>query len=277
MGPPNLFVEIKTKDENSKKPKLLTPAKYIGTPMEWNGDATATGTQMIFAHGLTPNGDCKAHDHTKDGWVDVFESAVNSLKAQALTYTARGHGESTGWEAHLKVGKAGYDQFTWQEGGEDLLRVADSFGYHTGFVAGGTSMGGAAAMHAVALEPDRVRCLVMVRPPTAWETRPERRKGMEETVKNQKKLQKKDKRDHWAVYEAHIQNDLPEKEDIEFWNKITVPTLILALGDDTAHPMSTAEELEGLIKGSKLVKADTKEEAMAAWPKVIAEFIKPYI
>ena len=56
-----------------------------------------------------------------------------------------------------------------------------------------------------------------------------------------------------------------------------LPLFPAATAGLAAHPMSTAEELEGLIKGSKLVKADTKEEAMAAWPKVIAEFIKPYI
>ena len=126
-----------------------------------------------------------------------------------ITYTARGHGESSGWES------TGYDdpaQFQWDRLGKDMVGVARYSGtlghalpclfehshschfltdpllmecnhiltaiFHLGltsFITAGSSQGSATALYAAMDVPDAVRAVIMVRPPNAWGRNPEKK------------------------------------------------------------------------------------------------------
>ena len=60
--------------------------------------------------------------------------------------------------------------YHWSNLAKDMAAVADGLGVEN-FIAGGQSMGCATALYAGLLAPQRIRGLVLVNPPTAWETR----------------------------------------------------------------------------------------------------------
>lgn len=63
--------------------------------------------------------------------------------------------------------------------------------------------------------------------------------------------------------------DFPPPERVA---RISCPTLILAWSGDPGHPVSSAEQLNGLIAGSLLEVASTADE-LASWTERIARFV----
>ncbi|MDQ1373389.1 MAG: 3-oxoadipate enol-lactonase, partial [Actinomycetota bacterium] len=112
------------------------------------------GTPFVWAHGMTSS--MAADDDS-----GVFD--WSSLEAvRVVRYDAPSHGRSP-------IAPSDEDH-RWDRLADTMLSVADSAGFST-FVAGGASMGAATALHAAALAPERVSAMVLVIPPTAWETR----------------------------------------------------------------------------------------------------------
>jgi pimeloyl-ACP methyl ester carboxylesterase len=183
-----------------------------------------------------------------------------------------------------------------------MVAIMDALGIDI-FVAGGQSMGCATAIYAALQAPERVSGLLLVNPPTAWETRAaqaaiyDQLAGIVE-AKGPAVLaglmQQQPLLPSWLIaaqpeiqegYLATVQTfdekvlptilrgaklcDLPARERLE---TLDMPALILAWVDDATHPLATAEELDALLPESRLVIAEGVDD-LALWPGLMHSFV----
>ncbi len=207
---------------------------------------------------------------------------------QVVRWDARGHGESGGTDDPA--------DYRWDNLGHDLLALTDALGIGS-FVAGGVSMGAATALHAAVDAPDRVTGLVLVLPPTAYETRAAQAdeytlgadlveaRGVQAYVQRQSEEPVPEILAPIAdVYHSPPKiadellpaalrgagsSDLPARELVR---AITAPTLVLAWDTDPGHPLSTAEELVELIPQAELEVAGQLADVVA-WTDRVEGFL----
>jgi 3-oxoadipate enol-lactonase len=246
-------------------------------------ETSGSGPRLIWGHGLSMN--------------RVSDAALGALDwgrvpASVVRYDARGHGESES--------TPDLDGYSWEELGRDQLALADTLGIGE-YIAGGASMGCGTALHAAVLAPDRVQSLVLVIPPTGWESRAAQaeqwevsaalveREGVEALIAARATIEPpdpfrgdEDRRRRQAAATrawdprrlAHVlrgaaRANLPERDAVA---GITVPALILAWTGDPVHPESTARQLSGLLRHSELHVASTAAE-VGSWTDRVAEFV----
>ena len=166
-------------------------------------------------------------------------------------------------------------------------------------------MGCSTSLYAALLAPERINKLILMNPPTAWETRAAQSdfyynlakvggllggkllakimskrlerllpgwliSAQEETVGGVLEGLKPLKRKTLSnLFKGAAQADFPSREEIK---TITIPTLILGWAGDPSHPVETAVELEELLPQSTLVIANGYED-FKQWPSIIKEFI----
>jgi 3-oxoadipate enol-lactonase len=207
---------------------------------------------------------------------------------EVVRWDARGHGGSEGTEDPA--------DYRWDNLGRDLLALTDALGIGR-FVAGGVSMGAATALHAAVDAPDRVAGLVLVLPPTAYETRAEQadeytigadlveERGVLAYVQRQSEEPVPEILSPIAeVYHSPPKiadellpaalrgagsSDLPSRERVR---AIAVPTLVLAWDTDPGHPLSTAEDLVELIPYAELEVAGQLADVVS-WTDRVEEFL----
>ncbi len=230
------------------------------------------GPALIWGHGLSGS---RSHDDAL-GLLD-FDQVEQACRL--LRYDARGHGSSGVTQEPTT--------YSWASLAADQLMLADRLGIGS-YIAGGASMGCGTALHAAVQAPDRVRGLLLVIPPTAWETRQAQAAiwdqlamavetdGVDAFIDGVLELESPDPfdgRTEWAdsmniqramepgqlatVLRGAATADLPDREAVR---SITQPTVILAWTGDAGHPASTAEELAKLIPGSELHLASTWDD-----------------
>jgi pimeloyl-ACP methyl ester carboxylesterase len=165
-------------------------------------------------------------------------------------------------------------------------------------------MGCATTLFAALQAPKRIQALVLIHPPTAWETR-SAKAGEYELMANViektniatlvEQARQQPMTPAW-LFEAHpefvtayldelAQTDpkqlallyrgarlcnLPERETLR---SLTMPALILAWEGDPGHPLSTAEELARLLPNSHLVIARNMQD-LEQWTTEIISFLK---
>ncbi|MEA3214754.1 MAG: 3-oxoadipate enol-lactonase [Acidimicrobiia bacterium] len=236
-------------------------------------DIRGSGRDVVWGHGLSSN---RAHEDD----LRWFDWARLAAACRLLRYDARGHG------------KSGYTNdptsYSWSELAADQLALVDALDIGH-YVAAGASMGCGTALHAAVAAPDRIDGLLLVVPPTAWETRRERvqmwgevaalieTQGADAFIEAMAAVPLPDPLADEAIWgDAFARNvkatdlarlaglfrgagtaDLPTREQI---TKITVPTLILAWSGDPAHPLTTAEALADLLPSAQLSVARTWED-----------------
>jgi len=179
--------------------------------------------------------------------------------------------------------KSATSDYSWISLTDELFRVADRENIDS-MVLAGCSMGSGTAIHAAIRFPERVKALILVTPPPAWEKRakvkdlymkvaskakpnsiPEFLKRIiqmnqdppdffEENHPRTRQLLLKYRLSFEPQYYSNIYiggaaSDLPSREQIA---KINVPTLIVSLPDDVNHPLEMAKELNYLINDSEL-------------------------
>jgi pimeloyl-ACP methyl ester carboxylesterase len=185
-----------------------------------------------------------------------------------------------------------------------MLAIADDLGIET-FVAGGQSMGCATAIYAGRIAPERVERLVLMNPPTAWETRAAQAalynkmariagllggkvlarimgRNLERLVpawlveaKREKMdgvlegLRPLERRTLSNLFKGAALTDLPPREEIR---SILIPSLVLGWTGDPTHPMETAIELDSLLPKSTLVVAEGYSD-LEKWPELIRAFV----
>lgn len=229
-------------------------------------------------------------DRVSDGELRLLD--WDRLPASVVRYDARGHGES---ESTPDLG--GY---RWSELALDQLSLASALCIGR-YVAAGASMGCGTALHAAAIGGARVAALLLVIPPTAWETRAAQaeqwelaasvveRDGVEGLVaaraevdppdpyrgddahreRAAQAMRRWDPRRLATVMRGATRANLPDRREIA---GIGVPALILAWTGDPVHPMSTAEELARLLPRAELHRASTRSE-LDGWTDLAREFL----
>jgi 3-oxoadipate enol-lactonase len=242
-----------------------------------------TGPDLVWGHGLTSSRESE-NQLPLLNWLE--------LPARVLRYDARGHG--------LSGSTADLANYSWEALARDQLSLADELGIER-YVAAGASMGCGTALHAAIMAPDRITALVLVIPPTAWETRSTQAgqwslaaevvegSGVEPIIaasadiappdpfvgdpdyriRRETNLRSWDNARLAQVLRGATQADLPARSAIA---SITVNTLILAWSGDATHPESTAHELNELIDGSELDVASTADD-LDAWTGLVATFL----
>jgi 3-oxoadipate enol-lactonase len=207
---------------------------------------------------------------------------------RVVRYDARGHGASTG--------RPDPDDYRWSALADDLIDVVDALGATEPVDAIGASMGTGTIVWAALRHPERFRRLVLLVPPTAWETRAAQsglylqgadlidargldaltalmstaplppvvaELGIEMTPELVPSLAA-------SVYRGAAASDLPPREAIA--EGLRLPVLLLPWAGDPSHPVATAEQLRDLIPDARLELAPDAT-AVRAWPARVAEFL----
>lgn len=254
------------------------------TDLVWEVQGSSSRT-VVWGHGLT--GSRRAED---DSGLFSFGDASVAAGWRYVRYDARGHGRSP--KPHSAVA------YQWDCLAGDMLGVADAAGAER-FCAAGASMGAATALYTALSVPQRVEALILVIPPTAWETREGQRdlyRGMAAIVERKgverlldamegeaprtmfgdegkaRSIRNVEAMDCTAlpyVFRGAGASDLPAPEEVA---QVEVPALILCWSGDDGHPVSTGERLADLIPGAELHVATTPEEVLA-WPERVGAFL----
>ena len=244
---------------------------------------------LVWGHGLMAN--MEAEDSLNwFGWGDF------PADAKLVRYDARGHGKTEPTFAP--------EDYHWKNLAKDMIALADGLGIET-FIAGGSSMGCATTIYAALQAPERVKRMLLVIPPTAWETRAAQGAMYEKFSKiggllgggmmvkmlkrnmdrmlppwmieaspemldgmadGMKSLHRKTMKN---LFLGASLTDFPSREVVR---SLDIPALILAWVDDATHPVGTAEELHSLLPQSELVIAQGYEDSLS-WPARIRAFV----
>jgi pimeloyl-ACP methyl ester carboxylesterase len=257
--------------------------------LNFNVKISGKGFPFIWAHGLMSS-------VASENALDFFKWGAFPADRQLIRYDARGHGES---DPSFLPG-----DYHWKQLAKDMIAVADGSGV-TEFIAGGQSMGCATSVYAGLLFPEQVKGLVLVNPPTAWESRAAQGRLYNKMAKtggllggkilarimgrkmerllpgwlvdSQKEnvngalegLRSLKRKTLLNLFKGAALTDFPPKQDIP---KIDMPSLILAWVDDASHPIETAMELEKRLPQSELVIAEGFSD-FEKWPGLIREFV----
>jgi pimeloyl-ACP methyl ester carboxylesterase len=258
--------------------------------VELNVNISGEGFPFIWGHGLMSS------MAVEDG-VDWFQWERMAECAQLIRYDARGHGLSETSDQAV--------DYRWDNLALDMLGIVDEMELET-FIAGGQSMGCATAIYAAVAAPERVRALLLVNPPTAWETRAAKASNYKRMafiarllggkmiakmlMRNPAQLfapwlveAMEDKADVFGkgvedmsgkrlstILKGAEMSDLPPRDEIA---KLEMPVLILAWEGDETHPLETAETLHELLPQSKLHVAKDVYD-FRTWPLLMREFVE---
>ena len=242
------------------------------------------GPFVLWGHGLMSS---RANEDTRRLW--TIADDVTTAGFEFVRFDARGHGESTG--------TADPTVYQWSSLATDALALHETLG-GAPVVLGGASMGAATMLHAAVRHPKAARALVLVIPPTAWETRAGQReiyensasfvraKGKARYVEAVRKLpmipilaEYPEYRSPPAdiseellpfVLEGAAASDLPP---IDALRTLDIPTLILAWDTDPGHPVSTAVTLHETLPRSTLHVAQTVTD-IRSWGDNVVEFLR---
>ncbi len=248
-------------------------------------EAADAGVPFVWGHGLTSS-------RADEDVLPLIDSSVIGTQRRVLRYDARGHGLSS----DLATPAEG----DWAALALDQIELIDHIGWHE-VALGGASMGTATALHAALSLGDRVKALVLVIPPTAWETRATQVDLYEQMAQAVEEhgtgvleagaratpppepfaddstwldrrlavLGAADPARLAAAFRGAGTADLPSPEAL---TTITAPTLVLAWTGDPGHPASTAERLGELLPNSKVVISSTRLD-LDTWTSRCAAFL----
>ena len=244
-----------------------------------------TAPLFLWGHGLMGS-------IAQEDAIPILDWSPVCAHTRLVRYDARSHGASD-----LDLDPA---HLRWPELARDMLGLADALGAPRALL-GGVSMGCATALHAAVLAPDRVLGLVLVAPPTAWQTRPRQarfyriastvvswvglapfrllaslpRPGSASPVAAlqsgaAEQLANADARAVATAMRGAADSDLPDRAALR---ELRMPALILAWRGDPVHPVSTATQLAELLPRADLRVAAMLDE-VRAWPALIATFAR---
>ena len=241
------------------------------------------GPAFVWGHGLTSS----RAGEDKGGLFDW--TPVTDNGRLVVRYDAAGHG-TTG-------GPPDPEAYRWPQLARDLLELLDELDLGRVDV-GGASMGCATTLHAAVRAPERFARLVLVIPPTAWDTRPAQAEQYEASARYVEDagkaawLEVANQAPRAAIFadlppfpfdadipEALVPSvmrgaagsDLPDPDAIA---ALDHRALVLAWAGDPGHPESTALRLTELLPRAELHVA-THIRDVLGWPARVAEFLGP--
>ena len=242
---------------------------------------------FVWAHPLTSSIDAEDRH-------GVFDWSSARADRRWIRYDARGHGRSTATR-HAA-------DYRWPNLAHDQLELLDALDVDR-VVLGGASMGAATALHAAAEQPDRVDALVLVIPPSGWDTRQQVSKryrtgarhvlthGVHGFEKATRKLPDPPifagrleplcggglgcfDTFHRLALAAALRgaagSDLPSERQLARLRHL--PALILAWDTDPSHPVTTAEHLAHCFDHVDVHVARTPDD-VEAWPDHVGHFL----
>jgi 3-oxoadipate enol-lactonase len=214
------------------------------------------GLPIFWGHGLVGS-------MAQDEEFSVIDWTGLARRYRVVRWDARGHGQSGGAPVP--------DDYRWDNHGRDLIALADALGVDR-FVAGGVSMGAAAALHAATHAPRRVMGIVLALAPTAYDTRAAQsdlyraaavlveRMGVDAYVEQLRNFPAPEILGEFAdryfpepqvserllpsVLRGAASSDLPPPDAVR---ALTAPALLLPWVGDPGHPLSTSERLVELL------------------------------
>jgi 3-oxoadipate enol-lactonase len=236
-------------------------------------------------------GHCLLGDMGQDDDAHLLHWDELTQQTRVIRYDQRGHGNS-------EVSRNSED-FHLPALTQDLLGLTDALELDT-FIAGGVSLGCGLALHAAVHSPERVKALLLMAPPTAWETRARQAKLYRYAAQAVRLIgffplqlagtlsllggydspsvhlvhsmirhtRDQDRRSAVAAFQGLAASDLP---DPTLLSKLNQPTLILAWTGDPGHPVSTAEKLAELIPNSEL-HIISKMNEVPEWTQRVLKF-----
>ena len=240
------------------------------------------GRPVIYAHGLSSS---RANEplYTLNDWSPIVASGRRLIR-----YDARGHGESTG--------RPQYTDYIWSHLAGDLLAVIDRLAGPEPADAMGASMGCGTLLYAALEQPERFGRLVLIIPPTAWDTRvaiAEANRTIADLVEsrgldfvlevtedvppppvhagspNPLPPPAIPERLYPHVMRGSAASDLPDPETLR---TLTHPALILTWAGDQGHPVSTAETLRKVMPNASLHVSPDRADVLT-WGARAAEFL----
>jgi len=256
---------------------------------QFNCSISGKGQTLIWAHGST--GSIQSEDA-----IGLYAWHRFPQKLQLIRYDAVGHGLSSAGSC--------LEDYVWPELANDMLSVATHFRAPSELILGGQSMGSATCLYAALKHPEKVKGLVLMNPPIAWQARAAQVEHYHKIAKaariwggkglakiNAKHLNNMlpswfiHGHQHSALgmldglkqmtretldrlFRAAALNDLPNKQQLA---TLTMPTLILAWHGDAAHPIETAIELHQTLPHSTLHIAHSMDD-VNDWPELIRDF-----
>lgn len=257
--------------------------------LEFNVEVKGEGDTLVWAHGLTAS-------ILSEDLLDIFDWNKLTKETKLVRYDARGHGKT---QASFSP-----SDYHWNNLASDMLSVANAVGADR-FIAGGQSMGCATTIYSAMHAPERIKSMILMNPPTAWEARkeqgqfylklakiggflggwilakvmsknPERLlpgwlvEAKKENIKGVFEGLKPIKRKTLSnLFKGAALTDLPSKEEL---NSINIPTLILAWTGDPSHPIEIATELHQIMPNTELHIAKGFSDVQC-WPKLIRDFV----
>ncbi len=243
---------------------------------------------LVWSHGLTSSRAAERRFPLVD--LDGLDGT-----ARVLRYDARGHGETEA--ASFPHGSTN----AWADAALDQLALAEANGIDT-YVAGGASLGTGTSLWAAVHAPDRIRGLVLVIPPTAWDTRRAQRdryelmasivdaKGTRPLIdglddapvpdafrgdpawraRAERNLLDADPQRLAFVLRSMTGADLPEPDVLA---GIEAPALVLAWSGDDGHPVATADRLDELLPDVTTHVAHSADD-VATWTDRVRTFLE---
>jgi pimeloyl-ACP methyl ester carboxylesterase len=238
---------------------------------------------LVVSHALTTS-------REYERGVGLFEWApVADAGRWLVRFDRRGHGESTG--------RAEVDDYRWPTLADDLLAVAGAVSPDEPVDGLGESTGCILLLRAALAAPERFRRLVLVAPPTAWETRRDQaelyraaadlveQRGIDAWVRAASVLPRPPilREGGWqrnpvpalpaellpSVMRGAADNDLPDPRELA---ALEHRVLILAWDTDPSHPLSTAERLRDALPNAELEVATTPD-GIRGWGERVAAFL----
>ncbi|WP_142212165.1 alpha/beta fold hydrolase [Streptomyces sp. SLBN-118] len=243
-------------------------------------DDAGEGALAVYAHGGYVSQAVEDRMGMFD-WAPVLDAGQRLVR-----YDARAHGRSTGDPVDT--------DYTYAALADDLLALLDHLGAAEPVNAMGASMGCGTVLHAAVQAPDRFSRLVLLIPPTAWQTRDAHARANRESADTIER----DGVDAWLAAKAQqprpaVVADIPEfpptpaeqvlpsilrglaLSDLPSPKAIAAlrpPALILAWADDPGHPLSTAVALADLLPQAHLHVSRTRAD-IRTWGERIARYL----
>lgn len=249
---------------NSHTDASVKTADGVTLPLEITGPSDAP-VRLIVGHGLGSS-DPSIKDHTDDSSREVLEPILEEVGCRAVWYTARGHGQTTGWESFS------WSQFSWENLAKDMLCVAEQLSI-TRFVAAGNSMGAATALCAALENPDRVQALILYRVPTIWETRQARQQALLRSAETLK-AKHPEGWPYYATIRGAAETNLPPKSDPRWASLRKIPILILCHEQDKVHPVSSGVALTELLPHARLEVSSSQDASRQDFPPIVTKWLQ---
>ena len=256
---------------------------------QFNYRSTGFGQPLVWSHGLL--GCMQSEDA-----LGIYAWHRFPKKLTLLRYDACGHG--------LSASSSHKSDYLWTSLANDLQQLILKVLPNQSVVLGGQSMGCGSSLFAALNQPDKVKGLILMNPPTAWELRAAQHDYYIKVAKAAKILGGKGlakiNAKHidrmlppWLI-EAHkhsvlgmldglksmkrssleplflaaAENDLPSQAQL---TQLHIPCLILAWDNDANHPLSIANTLASLLPLAELHEAKNMAD-VDEWPSLITNF-----